>query len=194
MSDTDPVPPAADDATPQTMLEHRLSELEQERDDLRLMLDMAIEHSDTLLDSLRQENYELMQRLAPIGGSIDLGATQQSKVGEDFQLVAEALPIGLIIARIVDGHIVYGNPATCKLLGVSAEQLGKQKITDFCHSPEASQQLVSAMLTQQTFRGELRWSQPNGSCFDATVSLQPFVFKDEQAVLTVFQTATTLNH
>ncbi len=193
MSESDPVPHAANDSNSQAILEHRLLELEQQRDDLQLMLDMAIEHSDTLLDSLRQENYQLTLQLADAAGSINLDAVQPSESGDVFQRVADALPISLIIARIVDGQIVYGNPATCQLLGVSAEQLGKQKITDFCHDSKDSQQLVSAMLDQQTFNGALHWSPPNGNSFEATVSLQPFVFKDERAVLTVIQTATTLS-
>ena len=194
MSDSDPGPHVANDSNPQALLEHRLLELEQERDDLQLMLDMAIEHSDTLLDSLRKENYQLTLQLETAAGSINLGAAQRSESRDVFHCVAEALPIGLIIARVVDGRIVYGNPVTCQLLGVSAEQLGMQKITDFCHDSGDTQPLISAMLDQQTFNGKLHWSRPNGNSFEATVSLQPFVFKDEETVLTVIQPATTLSH
>ncbi len=188
MSGSDPAHPVADASglDSQARLMHRLSELEQEKNDLQLMLDMAIEHSDTLLESLRQENQELTLQLEHTTGLIKLRGEQQTV--EPFQLVTEALPIGLMIARIVDGHIVYGNSATCQLLGVSVEQLKTQKITDFCHDSVSCEQLISVMLNQQTFAGTLRWSQSNGKVFHATVSLQPFMFKDEPALLTIIQT------
>ncbi|MEM8614463.1 MAG: PAS domain-containing protein [Cyanobacteria bacterium P01_H01_bin.105] len=193
MSDCEPLPHAIDDADA-LALKHRLSELEQERHDLQLMLEMAIEHSDTLLDTLRQQNNELALRLDADSSNFEnnnLGDAHSSI--DQFQQVAEAIPVGLMIAHLVDGQIVYGNPAVCRLLGVSVEQLEKQKITDFCCDSLASQELVSVMLNQQRFRGELCWSTPSGSIFDAAVSLQPFVFNGEPTMLTVIQTALPEN-
>ena len=194
MSDSDhPVSHAVDVSDQQAVLEHRLSELEQEKNDLQLMLDMALEHSDTLLDTLREENQKLVLQLEHATGLTDFEEAQKNQSIEQFQLVAEALPVGLMIARLVDGHIVYGNPTICQFLGVSVEQLGQQKITDFCSDPGDSQQLIMAMVKQHTFSGQFRWAQPDGSSLDATVSLQPFIFKDEQTILTVIQPATTLS-
>ncbi|MBX2864656.1 MAG: PAS domain-containing protein [Leptolyngbyaceae cyanobacterium MAG.088] len=188
MSDSDSVPHAAPDT--QAALDQRLMELEQERDDLQLMLDMAIEHSDILLDSLRDENHKLTLRLGQTSDSPNLNSAAPK---EGFRLIVEAFPLAVIIARIVDGKIVYGNPATSKLLGVSVEALKQQKITDFCHNSETSKQLVEAMLTQQTFNGKLCWVKLNGKSFDTTASIQPFVFNDERVILMVIQTVTTLS-
>ena len=195
MSDSDPVHPAenADSLNSAASLRHRLLELEQEKDDLQLMLDMALEHSDMLLDSLHQQNRELILQLEQttnvMASEVDQQAGEINSVVEQFQLVTEALPVGLIIARLVDGHIVYANPAICRLLRVSADQLEKQKITDFCYDSVDCDQLVATMLNRQTFNGQLRWSQPDGKAVDATVSLQPIVFRAEPALLSVIQTA-----
>ncbi|ESA37243.1 pas domain s-box [Leptolyngbya sp. Heron Island J] len=195
MSDSDPVHPAANanGVNSAASLRHRLLELEQEKADLQLMLDMALEHSDMLLDSLHQQNRDLILQLEQTSNLITFRGEQQAgeikPLAEQFKLVTEALPMGLIIARIEDGQIVYGNPAICQLLRVSADQLEKQKITDFCYGSVACEQLVTAMLNRQPFNGQLRWSQSGGRVFDATVSLQPIVFRTKPALLSVIQTA-----
>ena len=195
MSDSDPVHAAAnaDSLNSSARLRHRLLEVEQEKDDLQLMLDMALEHSDMLLDSLHQQNRDLILQLEQTTSSIALEGERQPGENppsvEQFKLVTEALPVGLMIARLADGQIVYGNPAICQLLRVSPEQLEKQKITDFCYDSVDCDQLVATMLNRQTFNGPFRWSQPDGQVFDATVSLQPMIFRAEPVLLSVVQTA-----
>lgn len=188
-----PLPPEADDS--KTVLQNQLLALQQEKNDLQLMLDMTIEHSDILLDTLRQENSQLMLRLDNAATGLDLGNARPAitKPAEQFRLVTDALPVGLMIAHIADGHIVYGNSAICQLLSVSLDQLKKQKITDFCHTPADSQQIVAAMLNRQVFKSELRWLAANGSVFSGMISLQPFMFKAEQAMLIVIQPAASLS-
>ncbi|MEM9266060.1 MAG: PAS domain-containing protein [Cyanobacteria bacterium P01_F01_bin.13] len=194
MSDSDSVSHSTDaeGIAAQVMLQHRLSELEQEKDDLQLMLDMAVEHSDTLLDSLRQENQELMLQLESVANLDEQLQTDRPHTINPFHLVVESLPMGLIIARSVDGHIIYSNPVTCQLLGVSAQELGKRKVTDFFSDSTTGQKIVSAMFNQQIFRGELRWCPSEAAPFEAMVSLHPLMFQDEPAVLTIIQPAISL--
>lgn len=167
-------PPLDADQNSPPGLHHRLLQLQQENDDLQTMLDMAIEHSDILLETLRAENQQLTLQL--------------KKSVDPFEMVAEALPVGLIIARIFDGHIVYGNAAICQFFGLSAPQLKTRQITDFCYSSADSQQLTTVIHNQQAFKGELRWLQSDGSASGVMVSLQPFVFNHEPATLIVIHT------
>lgn len=192
MSGSDPARSTSTDGlNSHTSYQSQLQKLEQEKDELQLMLDVAIEHSDALLDSLRQKNQELTLQLEHATDLVNLRPVQQTV--EQFQLVTEALPIGLIIAHITNGQIIYGNPAACRLLGASAEQLSEQKITDFCHDAADCQQVISAMQNQQAFSGELCWIQANGHPFNAVTSLQLFVFKNELALLTVIQSSHPLS-
>lgn len=189
-----PLPQEADDSTSHRGLQKQLLALQQERDDLRLMLDMAIEHSDILLDALRQENHQLMLRLdrSAASGLGDVRPALTNPV-EQFRLVADALPVGVMIARIVDGHVVYGNSAICQLLDISLDQLKNHKITDFCHTSADSQQLVAAMLNRQVLKRKLTWLGASGNVFAGTISLQPFIFKCEQTILTVIQSVVSLS-
>lgn len=204
-----PPPLEADAVISQTAFPEHLSKLQQEKEDLQVMLDMAIEHSDMLLDMLRQENQELTLLLKKeVTGPADVNLSQQSSQSETVSsgqpvaqtfpnkalpiqsLPAETLPVGLLIARMIDGQILYGNAAMCQFLGVSAEQLRGRLLTDFCCGSTEQQQLTTVMVNQQLFNGELHWRLSDGRAAKTIVLVQPFVFGDEPAVLTVVQTAT----
>lgn len=141
----------------------------------------------------RQQNYELALQLHPVAGSIKLDDTYQNPLMDNFQSVVEALPMGLIIAHLSNGQIVYGNPAICQLLSVSAHQLRQQKITDFCDGSAVSQQLISVMFAHQKFCGELCWLKPDGGVLPVAITLQPCVFRNERSVLAVIQSARLEN-
>ncbi len=192
MSDSDAVSHCeeGDSSTTQAELKHRLSVLEQEKNELQLMLDMAIEHSDTILDSLRQENQTLLLQLKRVAASdVQLQSDEPSTIEDPFQRVVEALPMGVMLARIVDGQLVYGNSASCELLGISTQTLGERKITDFCRDSTECQPLVAAMVNQQPFQAELCLHSSDGNTFTARVSLHPVVFQAEPVALTVIQPA-----
>ena len=191
MSDSDAVSHCEDggNSTTQAELKHRLSVLEQEKNELQLMLDMAIEHSDTILDSLRQENQALLLQLQRVAASDVQPLPDEPSTIDPFQWVVEALPMGVMLARIVDGQLIYGNSASCELLGVSSQTLGEHKITDFCRDSTECEPLVAAMVNQQPFWADLCLHSAHGRPFTARVSLHPVMFQAEPVALTVIQPA-----
>ena len=162
----------SDSVLSKTMLQQRLSQLEQETTDLQLVLDTTIEHSDMLMETLRQDNRRL---------TLELEAMAANGQTDAFQRAMDILPVGILIARAADGEIVYGNLAICQRLGVSAPELVSRKVTDFCTEVAEPQQLIGAMSNQQSKR--IRWRNSDGSVFDAAVSRQPLVFNSYPAVL-----------
>ncbi|NEP62815.1 MAG: hypothetical protein F6K31_38850 [Symploca sp. SIO2G7] len=186
-----PSPSDADDE-----LHHQLLQLQQENDDLQLMLEVTIEHSDSLLKTLRQENRTLMSQLATgtLGRSdVDRhGQSQEHTVIDSFQGITDALSIGLIIVRTLESRILYGNIAICQFLGMSVSQLKTKKITDLCCRDTDCQRMFLAISRRQLFKGQIHWLQPDGSLSKAVVSLQPLVFQREPTILTVVHLETTL--
>ena len=160
----------SDSVLSKTRLQQRLSALEQKTNDLQLVLDMTIEHSDMLLETLRQDN----RRLA-------LEAIAANRQTDALQQVLDVLPVGVIIARVANGEIIYGNRAICQRLGVSALELVSRRVTDFCAETAEPHQLVGTLSTQPP--EHIRWRNSDGSGFDAAVSCQPLVFNNDPAVL-----------
>lgn len=179
-------------------LQSRLNQLQQDKSDLETMLDMVTQHSDTILLETQQEKQDLellLETTAEHADAVEFDFYNQAteakrQIEEQFQLIAEATPVGLMISRIADGQILYVNAAVCEMVHLEAAQLLQRKTVEFYSQPEDRQHIVSVLLNQQFFQGELPCVRADETPFWALVSFRPFVFKGEATILTAMNDIT----
>jgi PAS domain S-box-containing protein len=78
------------------------------------------------MNMLRQEA-QRSERLA----EASTGALAESE--QRFRRIFEDSPLGILLMRRDDQHIVQANPAFCRMLGYNAEQLVGRSIGDIAH-------------------------------------------------------------
>jgi PAS domain S-box-containing protein len=172
-------------------LQGQLVELQQEKADLEVMLETVTGHSDQLVTEIRQEKQDLELLLETTAEHSDVIAADlhtqavkaKQQVEEQFRLIAESTPVGLIISRIGDGQILYANEAMGAILGLEAQALLQRQTPDFYRHTAHRQIILQALLEQQSFQGELQCLRADRTPFWALVCLRPFVFKEEAAML-----------
>lgn len=173
-------------------------EARQDRVDLEVMLATASEHSDTVIAEFYQDKQDLELILETSTAHAEVverdlyqqTAIAKQQVAKQFQLIAASSPVGLTIGSIATSQILYANAKTCEILGMPIKQLLKQKTTDFYVNITDREKILSILLNQQTFQGELECVRASGEHFWAMVSLCPFVFKEEPTILMAMQDIT----
>lgn len=142
-----------------------LTKAHQEKTDLEILLDTMTEHSDTITFGLEQQ------------------------IEEQFQLITEATPVGILITQVTEGRILYANETAGLMFGAASQALLNYKMLDFYVNP-AERQSIIASLDQQQFQGEVQFKQADGKLFWALLSLRYFVFQDERSILTAVSDIT----
>jgi PAS domain S-box-containing protein len=79
-----------------------------------------------ILNMLRQEA-QRSRRLA----EASTGALEESE--QRFRRIFEDSPLGILLMRREDQHIVQANPAFCRMIGYDAEQLASLNVADIAH-------------------------------------------------------------
>lgn len=180
------------------VLRRQLLEVREEKADLEVMLENANDHSDFILAELNQDkrDLELILETSTVHAETierDLyqrAAIAKQQVADQFQLIAESSPVGLSIGCIATRKILYANAKTCEILGISFEELLSRKTTDFYVNLSDREKIIATLLDQEMFQGEIECVRGHGERFWAMVSLCPFVFKDEPAILMAMQDVT----
>ena len=142
-------------------LRRRIEELEQDKRDLEMMLEMTTEHSDTVEEDLHTKAEE---------------ALRESE--RRLRVIVEATPIPVVISREADDQIVYANAMAGPLLGLPTRTLVGRTITEFYHDPGAQQQLLETLALEGCVdHREVRfqgcgWQGPVGRRLDAPIGFQ----------------------
>ncbi len=173
-------------------LHQSVEALQQEKNDLKLVLDITIDHSDRMLANLQQEKADLEVLLETTTEHSDTvtaelqdqaeEARRQSE--EQFELLTEAAPVAIVVSDIADGKILYANTASSQFLGVSMETLLNSYTTDFYYDPRQRQQLLSVFAAQGRVENyELCFKRGDGSPIWGLFSLRPFMFNRKLSLL-----------
>ncbi|MDV3347425.1 PAS domain-containing protein [Leptothoe sp. LEGE 181152] len=178
--------------------DNQLLEVKQEKADLEVMLENVSEHADLILAEVYEDkqDLELILETSTVHAETvesDLyrrAIIAKQQITEQFQLIAESSPVGLSIGCIATSKFLYANAKTCEILGISFEEILSRKTTDFYVNRADREQIIAALLNQQTFEGEIACVRAQGEHFWAMVSLCPFIFKDEPAILMAMQDVT----
>ena len=112
-------------------LRQAVEELQQEKEDLEMVLEMTTDHSDTVEEELHTKAEEALRR-----------SEQQ------LRMIVEATPAPVIITRLADGKIVYANAMAGPLRGLSTEELLGLKAAGVDENLADRQALMDALAEQ----------------------------------------------
>jgi PAS domain S-box-containing protein len=145
-----------------------MSRKSQTKEQLRQELAAAREHIARLEKEHRQTEEELRE------------ATEYQR------LILETTPMAILITRVTDGLILYANKDVGKLLNQDAEKLIGQPIPNFYYHPERDRPIVLKKVQEQGYlhNHEVHAKRSDGSSFWVLISVQPFKFGDESALIT----------
>ncbi|NQE33551.1 PAS domain-containing sensor histidine kinase [Microcoleus asticus] len=116
-------------------------------------------------------------------------ALQESE--ERLRAIATATPVPMLITRLEDSVILYANPALCKTLGLSYEQLIGCKKNEFYANINDRRQLLE-LVKQNGFSDseQICLRKANGSFFWVKMSMRAINFNGEAAILSAFYDIT----
>jgi PAS domain S-box-containing protein len=103
----------------------------------------------------------------------------------DFRVVADAMPIPVVISRISDGLLLYCNALMTRAFGLAPEDIGVKRSTDFYADPGQRERLI-AMLRASPGRPvqfEMEAPPAPGRPRWVTLTAQRILFDGEPAIL-----------
>ena len=147
-------------------LHAQITELQHERADLELLLEMSTKHSDSVEEDLLNK----------------VEATLRESERR-FRLISETIPVPITVSRIADHSIVYANePASC-LFGVPLETVQQYKISDF-YAPNARQPLLRTLVIDGYVNNyELQGRKVDRTPFYGALYARPLTFNEESCLL-----------
>ncbi|HBY09048.1 MAG TPA: hypothetical protein DEH22_15185 [Chloroflexi bacterium] len=113
------------------------------------------------------------------------GKSEKTETGFSEQRILDVSPAGSLITRISDGTILYANKAIAAMLGIEevANVIGTP-IPNFYWNPDERKIVLDAFQAQGSLMNyEMRARRPNDIMFWVSISLQPFEFEGETALL-----------
>lgn len=179
-------------------LEQQLHRTQQENTDLKTLLATLTQQTDLGLAQARQERADLEYLLAVttehsslIESELETQVdTARQQVEAQFRLIAETVPIGILITHFTTSNILYANEMAETLLGLPVQALLKRKALDFYANPTDRQSILAILSQTQYFRGELQVKRADGVLGWMLLSVCPFVFQEETTILTALADIT----
>lgn len=107
---------------------------------------------------------------------------------EQFRRITQVLPVPIIITRVSDGRMVYGNSHASVMFGVPISELVGGSMADFYENPVDWQRLLATVDKNGTVQNEpVRVNTAHSKPLWVTVSMDVLTFNQEKAILSVFQ-------
>lgn len=112
------------------------------------------------------------------------------KSEERLRAIVEAIPLPVLIS-CSDNRILHYNSHFPLLFGISDRNLTGSEIPDFYFNPEDKETLMKEFSDNRYISGyEVRAKKQDGTMFWVIVSVQPLLYENKRAVLTVFYDIT----
>jgi PAS domain S-box-containing protein len=140
-----------------------------------------------------QTKEQLLQELMAAREHIARLETEHKQIEKELReateyqrLILETTPMAILITRISDGLILYANKEVGKLLDQAAEELIGQPIPNFYYNPEQDRPIVLKKVQEQGYlhNHEVQAKRADGSSFWVLISIQPFKYGHEAALIT----------
>lgn len=155
-------------------LQQQLDDVRSERDDLEMLLEMTTEHSD----HLEEELYEKVE-----------ATLRESE--KRFRVIAETMPVPVIISRVEDSSIVYANEPAGRMVGLDADGMLEHTVLEFYEDVEGVQAMQHLLQTEGQVSGyEVQGRRADGEPFWVEVSIHPLTFGDDPCLLSALYDIT----
>jgi PAS domain S-box-containing protein len=173
-------------------LRREVEALRQEKQNLELLLEVTMQHSDAVTEDLQTEKDDLAVLLEMTTEHSDAVEEELHQKAEEalreserrLRLIVQATPVPVLISRVADGEIVYANGMSGPLLGLPTETLLGRTIAAFYSDPGEYHALKELL----ECRGEINHYEVNirredGASLWAEISLRPLTFGNEPSLL-----------
>lgn len=105
------------------------------------------------------------------------------KSNERFQVIAGSTPVSTVISRLSDGMLMYANQSFCEMLDYNIEDLIGNKSPELYYDKEGRENLMKEFSKNGKLSNfEVQVKKADGTPFWASVSLEPMIFEDDNAL------------
>ena len=126
----------------------------------------------------------LQEKLAKAALACQYGE-EQRQAQERSQTILESVTIPLLISRVADGRIIFANELLADMIQVPLENLIGEDTPDFYADKADRKKLLTALSEQGALSNyELHLKRGDGELIWALISIRPFQFQDETALIT----------
>ena len=102
-----------------------------------------------------------------------------------FRKLIEISPVPVLVSRLDNGRILYGNQGLELLLRTTRERILAANTTDFYFDPSERGRLIATLRRDGFLKEEeLRIQRPDGTTFWGMISVHPMEFDGQQALIT----------
>ena len=155
-------------------LRMEVEELRNEKADLEVLLEMTTEHSD----NLEEELYAKVE-----------ATLRESE--KRFRLIAETIPIPVIVSRVADSTILYANGPASKLVHLTTDTAVQRKVTEFYADLEDQKHIFTLLEAQGYVSNyEMQGKTETGEPLWLEVNVHKLTFNDEPCLLTALYDVT----
>ncbi len=103
---------------------------------------------------------------------------------ERSRMVAEAMPIPVLISRESDGLVLYANESLCSAVGIERDQIASITALSFYVNPEDRRIIVDTLQAEGRVRDhEVEVKKADGTTIWAIATIEPLVFQGERCLL-----------
>ncbi len=154
-------------------LRQKISDLETEKADLELMIEMNADHSDHMEEELHSR--------------VESTLRESEK---RFRMITETMPVPIVISRVPGNDIVYANKLASEVLEVPVETLLKHRAVEY-YDPDDRKALSDTLAAQGYVNNyEINGRTAGGTPFWVALFVRPLTFNDEPCLLTVWYDLT----
>jgi diguanylate cyclase (GGDEF)-like protein/PAS domain S-box-containing protein len=101
-----------------------------------------------------------------------------------FRAIAEVTPVPIVVNSIPEGRCLWGNTAMSRLSGVPREEMTGQIAETFYVNPQERGEILAELRARGVVEGrEVALRRRDGTIWWGRLSLRPFEFEDEPAVI-----------
>ncbi len=160
------------------MLRSLVEVLQRDKQDLENLLENATSHGDAVEDIL-----------------YDAAISARSEREELFSTLAETVPIGIILVRCSDRHIIYANSCFGHIFAEPAHHFIGRLLLSLFYDEISARNLISNVSAKGFLENqELYAQQSTGNRFWLNLSLRQFELNHQQTILIACQDITQKKH
>lgn len=128
----------------------------------------------------------LQEKLAAAANAC-IAAENSPHAEEESQTILESITTPLLISRISDGLILYANDLLAQMIGTTTEQLIGNITPDFYANTDDRKTLLTKLQAQGILTNyELQIKRSNGELIWVLLSIKPFNYQGEPALIATF--------
>jgi PAS domain S-box-containing protein len=160
------------------MLRSLVEALQKDMNDLECLLENATSHGDAIEDILYDE--------------VVISQSERQKL---FSALAETVPVGIMMVRSSDRHIIYANQSSGQIFGEPAHQLIGRPVMNLFYDEIGARNIISNLLEKGFLENQELYAQKTtGNRFWLSLALRVLEVNHQATILIACQDITQRKH